>query len=1350
MSIEVRLRRYAVIAALIVCVLAAIDLITRGTGRALRFSGPQVGPMLTLLLAGASLALQSTPRGGRLAQAAAALALALGFLGLAEALAGINSHLDGWAGQAVAPSVPGSIVGIAAGIALLVRPADARQGRMIAGGLAVLMIGTAGSSLLASAFTLTGPEPSAMHAFGPAAAFLFILLALALLCSRLDQQALRVLEADTAAGILARRLLFIVLVQPALLTVLLMGLLHIKWVTPEEGLALFAVAGILSGLALVLLSARAVFKVEARREESDEALNRLNLRLQEQASHLQETVAARTVELSEANAGLRAAAAVNARLALVASHTTNGVIITDAQGRVEWVNAAHERITGAPLAELQGRDTATLLAGPESKPADLARLREALQQGERCTVELRGRAKDGAPLWQLVNLEPVRDREGRVVNFIAIETDLTEQHLARQHLQALNQRLALATQSASLGVWEWDPATRRLMGDERALAIHGIDPATFDGTPEVWTAWLHAEDRAAGLSLLADSPNGADQTKTDYRIVVPGSSRVRQIEACAVRQRDGHGRLERITGTVEDVTARHEATQQLTLLNERLQLALRSTNYGVWEYDLVTNQLIWDERMFSIYGVAREAFDGDREIWIARLHPEDRDEARETMRKVIAQTLPSYDTTFRIVGPDGVPRHIEAHGYLHRSPDGRPIRLVGLNRDITAERQLQAALDLAEQRWQLALEGSNDAVWDWNLETGALYHDDQWARMLGYRSEDVAPGLDGWRSLVHPDDLPACEEAIREHLAQATAYYLHEYRMRSVDGGWKWILDRGKVVSRAADGRALRMVGTHSDITSRKQLEQRLRQVEELAAQVSRLAQIGGWELDLETSRLTWSAEARRIHGLSEEAQPTLPEILSSYPPEARATLETALEKTMLAGTPFDLELPLDTPAGRRIWVRVIGDPEFRNSQIVGVQGAIQDTTARHESEEARRQLETQLFQAQKMETLGTLAGGIAHDFNNLLTGIIGYNELAADSVSEDNPAHACLIEARNAGMRARELVEQILTFGRQSSGEQQSAVDLSVVIDEARRFLRATLPASVTIGTEVAANCPLVLADATQIHQVILNLGSNAAHAMRHSGGRLHISLQPLEIGPEQSATLGGLSTGGYVRLSVSDTGHGMDEATLRRVFDPFFTTKNTREGTGLGLAVVHGIVRAHHGAIDVESTTGVGSAFHIYLPAAPVGDGQALEPDRIALPRGRGEVIFVVDDEEIVGRCTQLTLEARGYQSTSFGSAEECLRRLQDNPAACQAVITDQTMPGMQGTELAGALRRLAPTLPIVIMSGYFSKISPNAIDELGTVELLAKPFTPEELMLTLDRALKSKVRSGSIHPFPPATPA
>jgi PAS domain S-box-containing protein len=626
-------------------------------------------------------------------------------------------------------------------------------------------------------------------------------------------------------------------------------------------------------------------------------------------------------------------------------------------------------------------------------------------------------------------------------------------------------------------------------------------------------------------------------------------------------------------------------------------------------------------------------------------------------------------------------------------------------------------------------------VWDWDVATGQVYHDEHWKKMLGYGEGELGDTINAWLALVHPDDLAENETAVHEHFAQHTPFYQHELRMRAKDGRWRWILDRGKVVARAADGRALRMVGTHSDITERKLLEERLHKSEELTSEVSRLAQIGGWEIDLGASRITWNEGTRRIHEVDDTFQPTLESAWQFFPPESLAVVQSALSNATPAAPSFDLVVQLLTARGRRRWVRMLGHGEFRNGKAVSVHGAIQDVTAQRESEEARRQLETQLFQAQKMETLGTLAGGIAHDFNNLLTGIIGYHELAADSVPEDHPARMCLNEARNASLRARELVEQILTFGRQSTSTEHGSVDLAMVIEEARRFLRSTLPANISIEVHCAPDSGPVLADATQIYQVILNLGSNAGHAMRHHGGLLRISLEPTEITPDLAMTLGGPAANSYVRLSVSDTGHGMDESTRRRIFDPFFTTKNTREGTGLGLAVVHGIVRSHRGAIDVESTPGTGATFHVYLPTASAENPTADAIDTTS-PRGEGEYVCVVDDEEVVGSCTKLVLESKGYQTLIFASAEECLKEIQANPTRCAVLVTDQTMPGMQGTELAASMRKLNPALPIVIMSGYFSKISPQALDELGQVELLAKPFTTDELAHAVHRALHPAV--------------
>ena len=773
-----------------------------------------------------------------------------------------------------------------------------------------------------------------------------------------------------------------------------------------------------------------------------------------------------------------------------------------------------------------------------------------------------------------------------------------------------------------------------------------------------------------------------------------------------------------------------EATQKLELLNERLQLALNASQLGVWEFDLVGNRRTWDARVHEMFGLAEGEFDGSRAMCLARVHPDDRGPAEEHLRRVLEGDVRDYAHTFRIIRPDGSVRHIDSRAYLQRDARGNPLRLVGLSRDITEDRRMAEALELAEQRWQLALEATNDSVWDWEIVSGRVFHDERWARMLGYQPGELEDTFAAWKELVHPEDIASDESAARSHFEQRTPYYKQELRVRAKDGTWRWILKRGKVVRRAADGQPLRMAGTHTDVTPRKHLEQRVRKSELLAAEVSRLAQIGGWEIDLITPRVTWTEGARRIHEVADSYQPTMETAWQFFPNDARGTVQTAINALTPSSPAFDVQVPLLTARGGRRWVRMLGRAEFLHGRAVTLHGAVQDLTAQHESCEARRELEAQLFQAQKMETLGTFAGGIAHDFNNLLTGILGYHELAADTLPEDHPARTCLVEARNASLRARDLVEQILTFGRPASSE-HGPIDLPHVIEEARRFLQTTLPANIKIEVDCAANCGPVLADATQLYQVILNLASNAAHAMSDSNGVLRIALAPADSSENIAVSSSGPDATRYVRLSISDTGHGMDKATRHRIFDPFFTTKKTSGGTGLGLAVVHGIVRSHRGTIDVESEPGRGSTFHIRLPAAaeerkPVADSNG------TAPRGIGEFICVVDDEEVVGTCTKLVLESKGYRSVIFKSAELCLAELQANPSGCALLVTDQTMPGMQGTELATTLRQIAPKLPVVIMSGYFSKIPPQALDELGQVELLGKPFTTDELMAAVQRAL------------------
>lgn len=534
-----------------------------------------------------------------------------------------------------------------------------------------------------------------------------------------------------------------------------------------------------------------------------------------------------------------------------------------------------------------------------------------------------------------------------------------------------------------------------------------------------------------------------------------------------------------------------------------------------------------------------------------------------------------------------------------------------------------------------------------------------------------------------------------------------------------------KAVPADTHSKARAGIGTEST-----ELERKLQCLERITREIGRLSKIGAWEIDVATGTPTWSEGTRSLFGF-EESQP-LPAGTAwpFFTPEAQAALGAAIAGLTPAAPSFELEFEVANQATPPRWMRVIGSGDFEDGRCVALRGTIQDVTARREGEEARQRLEAELFQAQKMETLGTLAGGIAHDFNNILTGIIGYQELAAEVLNETDPARAFLAEARRASLRARELVEQILSFGRRRTSDDHAPLDLVGVIAEARRFLRVTLPAHIAIETHCEPGSGTIRGDATQMQQVILNLGANAGYAMREQGGTLRISLARAEVTSDLALALDRFSPGGYVCLTVSDTGRGMDEATRSRIFDPFFTTKRARDGTGLGLAVVHGIVRAHHGAIDVESSPGVGSSFHIYLPAG-TEDRTALMDTPPEPPGGKGEYVCIVDDDEVVNRCTQLVLEGKGYRTLSFASAEQCIAAIGEDPSQCAVLVTDQTMPGAPGAELAAQLRGRHPALPVVIMSGYFTKLPPETLGKLGRFELLAKPFTSAELLQAVDRA-------------------
>jgi len=398
-----------------------------------------------------------------------------------------------------------------------------------------------------------------------------------------------------------------------------------------------------------------------------------------------------------------------------------------------------------------------------------------------------------------------------------------------------------------------------------------------------------------------------------------------------------------------------------------------------------------------------------------------------------------------------------------------------------------------------------------------------------------------------------------------------------------------------------------------------------------------------------------------------------------------------------------------------IGLTPVATTEGLFVISAIVDISARKQAEHQHNQLEEQLRQSQKLEALGRLAGGVAHDFNNILGAIVGYAEMVKDTALSPEVA-ADVDEVLKAAERGRELVERILRFSRRQELAPR-ALDLAQVVRDASRLLRATLPAAVEIRLHVDGGTPRVMADATSLHQVVMNLANNAAHAMMPTGGLLEIALDPFYVRDSFVRANPGMHEGLHAMLSVRDTGRGMDETTRGRAFEPFFTTKPPGQGSGLGLSMVHGIVCDHGGAIWIDSREGEGTVVNCILPGVEteLADG---DPAQAAMPRGEGQRILLVDDEPTLVAVGRRRLVGLGYQVSGAVRPQEALDLFQRDPSAFDLVITDFSMPHVNGLELAREVNRMRRDLPIVLMSGFMESFPPDELRAAGIRRVLAKP--------------------------------
>jgi PAS domain S-box-containing protein len=712
--------------------------------------------------------------------------------------------------------------------------------------------------------------------------------------------------------------------------------------------------------------------------------------------------------------------------------------------------------------------------------------------------------------------------------------------------------------------------------------------------------------------------------------------------------------------------------------------------------------------------------------WVETIHPDDREQLVKAWQQAAA-TGQAFQLASRVRRHDGAYRWFDNRGVPLRNQHGEVVKWFGTNTDVHESYEARDKLAENEERLRYVELATHDSVYDWDMRGGVTRRNEAFQKLYG-APESAHNNKGWWERHIHPDDRKRVVDSAAAAFRARKATWEDEYRFLRADGSYAHVIDRGYLLY-DANRKPLRMIGAIADITVRKQAEQSLRDAQARLLSALEGGGMATWIWDITTGTLTWDDATFRLWGREPEPISEIPfeRTIQLIHPEDRPGVQAAVAEFFRTGMATTSEFRTIRPDGALQWLQVRGLLERdRKGTPVRMAGVYIDITHRKRAEEAQ-------LRTQKMEALGTLAGGIAHDFNNILLAITGNAKLALEDLRaadlEPVALRRSLLEIDKASTRAADLVRRILTFSRQQDA-QREVVHLKPLIEESLTLLRSTLPANINIRASYADDVEPVATDAIQIQQVLMNLVTNAAHAIGLHTGIIEIELSAVTVVPDD---VHDLPPGHYACLTVRDTGSGIDPAIVDRIFDPFFTTKQAGQGTGLGLAVVHGIVKTHSGGIEVESELGNGTTFRVLLPVS-VGVITPSEAPLTALVRGSGEHVLYVDDEEPLVFLITRVLERMGYRVTGFSDPQQALAALTQQPHEFDVVVTDLSMHTMTGFDLARAVRKVRADLPILLTSGFLRAEDREMAQQCGIREMILKPNTVEELGAAIDRELRA----------------
>ena len=932
---------------------------------------------------------------------------------------------------------------------------------------------------------------------------------------------------------------------------------------------------------------------------------------------------------------------------------------------------------------------------------------------------------------------PIYDFSGQVIGAIECIRDITDKRRAEEALAESEEKYRAIFENATEGIYQSTPEGRYLSVNPAFARMSGFGSPQemIDSVKDIGQElYVNPADRQEMVRLLREY----DKVE-GYEVEIFRRDRTRfwiSINVHVVH--DTQGNILYFEGTNTDITERKLAEEALRKSEEKYRILGENVRDVIWFFDINLGYTFVTPSVQQLRGyTAEEAL---KQTMDQILTPESYQKAKTILDRELTLELSghrhgpnwSFTSELEMIRKDGSTVWTEATMNIVYNKNGEPSGIMGVTRDITERKHAEEALRSSEKKYRELIQNIQAAVVVHGVDTQIQTCNRQAQELLGLTEEQILG-----KQVIDPDwhfflengtAMPLEEYPVMRVLATRKPFWNAVMGVhRSTKKEDVWVLVSAFPVS-DENSELAQIVVTFVDITDRRRAEEDLQKTNQALQAIIDASPLAIFTLDHDLRVTSWSPAAERIFGWSKK------EAIGQYNPivpEEKWGEFKALISKVLSGSGYsNSEVMRQTKDGRAIYVNVSTEPLRDSSgKVVGAMGVIQDITERKRAEKEKDRLEAQLTQAQKMESIGTLAGGIAHDFNNILSAIIGYSELAIEDVSEPQKAKREIKEVLKAADRAKELAKHILTFSRKTDVE-YSPIALRTVVKDSIKMLRSVIPTTIDIQQDLT-DSGLIMSNPTQINQILLNLCTNASHAMDKTGGVLKISLKRVNINKETEAHELNLHLGNYLILSVSDTGHGIPSEILDRIFEPYFTTKEMGRGTGLGLSVVHGIVISHGGNIICKSTPGKGTSFEIFLPEIESMKEVVTHEEEETIPTGKEHILFV-DDEPVLVNLAEKMLSKLGYTIETRTSSVEALKLFQDSPDKYDLIITDMTMPGMTGDRLAQKFMEIRHDIPIILCSGYSEHISKEKTEKIGIREFVMKPIEMKVLAKTIRRVL------------------